>query len=46
MSGSLAGPNESGYRRGGTRVATEPTARPDEAILEMKNLSEKVFYGG
>ena len=27
-------------------VATEPGARPDEAILEMKDLGEKVFYGG
>jgi flavin reductase (DIM6/NTAB) family NADH-FMN oxidoreductase RutF len=23
-----------------------PAGRPDEAILEMKNLGEKVFYGG
>ncbi len=45
MSGYLAGPNDSGYRRTGTRVATEPAARPDEAILEIKDLGEKVFYG-
>ncbi len=37
MSGYLAGPNDSGYRRAGG---------PDEAILEMKDLGEKVFYGG
>ena len=45
MSGYLAGPNDSGYRRAGTRVATEPAARPDEVILEIKDLGEKVFYG-
>ena len=28
------------------RVATEPAGRPDAAILEMKDLGEKVFYGG
>ena len=28
------------------RVSTEPTGRPDEAILEMKDLGEKVFKGG
>lgn len=28
------------------QVKTEPTGRPDEAILEMKDLGEKVFYGG
>jgi flavin reductase (DIM6/NTAB) family NADH-FMN oxidoreductase RutF len=27
-------------------VATAPAGRPDEAILEMKDLGEKVFYGG
>lgn len=27
-------------------VATAPQGRPDEAILEMKELGEKVFYGG
>ncbi len=27
-------------------VAREPAGRPDEAILEMKDLGEKVFYGG
>ena len=27
-------------------VATEPEGRPDAAILEMKDLGEKVFYGG
>jgi flavin reductase (DIM6/NTAB) family NADH-FMN oxidoreductase RutF len=27
-------------------VAKEPAGRPDEAILEMKDLGEKVFYGG
>ena len=27
-------------------VAKEPTGRADEAILEMKELGEKVFYGG
>ncbi len=46
MSGYLAGPNDSSYRRGGTRVVAEPAARPDQAILEMKDLGEKVFYGG
>ena len=46
MSGHSAGPNDSGYRRAGTRVATEPAGRPDAAILEMKDLGEKVFYGG
>ena len=25
---------------------SEPEGRPDEAILEMKDLGEKVFYGG
>jgi flavin reductase (DIM6/NTAB) family NADH-FMN oxidoreductase RutF len=24
----------------------EPTGRPDEAVLEMKDLGPKVFYGG
>ena len=46
MSGYLAGPNESGYCHAGTRDATEPAARPDEAILEMNDLGEKVPYGG
>ncbi len=46
MSGCLAGPNDSGYRRAGIRVAAEPAVRPDEAILEMKDLGDKVFYGG
>ena len=27
-------------------VATEPEARPDEAILEMKELGDTIFYGG
>lgn len=27
-------------------VAVEPTGRADEAILEMKELGEKIFYGG
>jgi len=27
-------------------VETAPAGRPDEAILEMKDLGEKVFYGG
>jgi flavin reductase (DIM6/NTAB) family NADH-FMN oxidoreductase RutF len=27
-------------------VAKAPTGRPDAAILEMKDLGEKVFYGG
>ena len=30
----------------GASVAQEPAGRPDEAILEMKDLGEKVFYGG
>ncbi len=30
----------------GARVASAPAGRPDEAILEMKGLGEKVFYGG
>ncbi len=30
----------------GANVATPPEGRPDEAILEMKELGEKVFYGG
>ncbi len=46
MSGTLAGPNDSGYRPAGIWVATEPAARPDEVILEMKDLGEKIFYGG
>ena len=46
MSGTLAGSNDSGYGRARTRVATEPAVRPDQAILEMKDLGEKVFYGG
>ena len=28
------------------RVNQIPPGRPDEAVLEMKNLGEKVFYGG
>ncbi len=28
------------------RVATQPAGRLDQAILEMKDLGEKVFYGG
>ena len=28
------------------RVMKAPEGRPDEAILEMKELGEKVFYGG
>ncbi len=28
------------------QVAPEPPGRPDEAILEMKDLGEKVVYGG
>ncbi len=28
------------------RVAQEPGGRPDEAILEMKELGDNVFYGG
>lgn len=27
-------------------VAQQPEGRPDEAILEMKDLGDKVFYGG
>ncbi|HEB90695.1 MAG TPA: flavin reductase [Deltaproteobacteria bacterium] len=27
-------------------VKTEPAGRPDEAILEMKDLGDNVFYGG
>ena len=27
-------------------VRTQPDGRPDEAILEMKDLGENVFYGG
>ena len=27
-------------------VEKAPESRPDEAILEMKDLGEKVFYGG
>ena len=27
-------------------IAKEPDGRPDEAILEMKDLGENVFYGG
>ncbi len=46
MSGHLAGPNDSGYRRAGTRDAIEPAARPDAAVLEMTDLGEKVRYGG
>lgn len=30
----------------GVRIHAEPAGRPDEAILEMKDLGEKVFYGG
>ncbi len=30
----------------GAQVASAPAGRPDEAILEMKDLGEKVFYGG
>ena len=30
----------------GARVARAPAGRPDEAILKMKDLGEKVFYGG
>jgi len=30
----------------GANVATEPEGRADAAILEMKELGEKVFYGG
>ncbi len=28
------------------RVTRAPEGRPDEAVLEMKNLGENVFYGG
>jgi flavin reductase (DIM6/NTAB) family NADH-FMN oxidoreductase RutF len=28
------------------RVNQPPSGRPDEAVLEMKNLGENVFYGG
>ncbi|MHA1154377.1 MAG: flavin reductase family protein [Alphaproteobacteria bacterium] len=28
------------------QVATEPSGRPDAAILEMKDLGENIFYGG
>ncbi|MGH7332464.1 MAG: hypothetical protein ACREKS_06890 [Candidatus Rokuibacteriota bacterium] len=27
-------------------VATEPTGRPDDSTLWLKDLGEKVFYGG
>ena len=27
-------------------VAKQPEGRPDTVILEMKDLGEKVFYGG
>ncbi len=30
----------------GARVNRAPAGRPDEAVLEMKNLGENVFYGG
>jgi len=30
----------------GANVAVQPEGRADEAILEMKELGEKVFYGG
>ncbi len=30
----------------GAHVAKAPEGRPDAAILEMKDLGEKVFYGG
>jgi flavin reductase (DIM6/NTAB) family NADH-FMN oxidoreductase RutF len=30
----------------GARVNRAPSGRPDEAVLEMKNLGENVFYGG
>ena len=30
----------------GAGVARAPAGRPDEAFLEMKDLGEKVFYGG
>ncbi len=28
------------------KVLKQPEGRPDEAVLEMKNLGERVFYGG
>ena len=31
---------------GNAAVATEPSGRADEAILEMKELGDNVFYGG
>ena len=30
----------------GAQVAKAPDGRPDEAILEMKELGDNVFYGG
>lgn len=30
----------------GVHVQKHPDGRPDEAVLEMKELGEKVFYGG
>ncbi|MCB2063669.1 MAG: flavin reductase family protein [Novosphingobium sp.] len=30
----------------GVHLHSQPEGRPDEAILEMKELGEKVFYGG
>lgn len=30
----------------GARVNQAPSGRPDDASLEMRNLGEKVFYGG
>jgi flavin reductase (DIM6/NTAB) family NADH-FMN oxidoreductase RutF len=27
-------------------VAVQPSGRPDDAILAMRDLGEKVFYGG
>lgn len=30
----------------GVHIHRQPDGRPDEAILEMKELGEKVFYGG
>ncbi len=30
----------------GAHIHTHPEGRPDEAVLEMKDLGEKVFYGG
>lgn len=30
----------------GARVNQAPAGRPDEAVLEMKNLGDNVFYGG